>query len=886
MSDVFDVEGSILVTFLTPTALLLPNLPLEIMGDNDSSGDDVEMERLPDVVAMEDLTLPEKLSLLSGASLWSTAAIPRLRLPALILADGPHGVRRPIKETSLEDSYPATCFPTAAALACSWDESLLYDIGEALQKECLHYGVHILLGPGINLKRHPAGGRNFEYFSEDPVLSGRLATAYVKGVQSTGQVAACVKHLAVNNQESHRFVVDAIIDERTARELYYKSFEMVVKLAQPVALMCAYNRINGTYCSEHTLLLHDILRGEWGYEGITMTDWGATNLRVDGIRAGMDLEMPGSHGAHDGEIRRALRDDPSFRRQIDASAQRMLSLIREYGAMNPGEIVEYDAREPIWREHYELALAAAMDCCVLLKNDGGLLPLKVVDQTTTVAVIGEFAKVRPRYQGMGSSQVHSVKVVTAYDELTRHVTDTRNIRYAPGYEADDDHVEHVDMELLAEAVETARQAQIVLLFVGLPEICESEGFDRVHIGIPAQHVALIENVCEVNQNVVVVLSNGSALEMPWHTLPKAILEGYLLGEAGGGAVVDLIFGEQSPCGKLAETLAPRVEDILANQFFPGDRDRVEHREGLLVGYRYFDTYQKPVLFPFGHGLSYTTFSYENLILAVVQDDENESVVEVTVTIQNTGNMAGKEIVQCYIHDVEASVFRPEQELKDFQKVPLSPGEVKDVRFTLKSDAFSFYDIGNNGWIAEQGEFEIRLGSSSRDIRQRGIVVLQGGAVTVSALACASYPPVTDKLDTEERISDETFATRFGDDKLRVFSSLTNRDHNHSDDDKFHRNSLLKEVAASRWIGKLLVWIVYRVAAADVKPGPRQRSQKKLVLETVKNLPLRTLVLFSKGGISFEMLDACIHFMNGRPCRAMSSICQSFGRGCGCGRPKW
>lgn len=828
-----------------------------------SDSGDVEMERLPEAVTIHDLTLNEKLSLLSGASLWSTAAIPRLRIPPLILADGPHGVRRPLKEISLQDSYPATCFPTAAALACSWDESLLFDIGNALHKECLHYGVHILLGPGMNLKRHPAGGRNFEYFSEDPFLTGKLATAYVLGVQSTGKVAACIKHFAVNNQESHRFVVNAVIDERTARELYYRSFEMVVKLANPVAVMCAYNRINGRYCSENKLLLSEILRDEWGFSGITMTDWGATNNRSDGIRAGMDLEMPGSHGAHYWDIIKDIKSAELSIGQIDLSTQRMLNLINEYGTINTGEPEDYDEREPMWLEHYELALQAAMDCCVLLKNDESFLPLKAADYTK-VAVIGEFAKVRPRYQGMGSSQVHSIKVVTAYDELTRHISDVRNISYSPGYEADDDHVENVDVGLLADAVDTARHADVVLLFVGLPEIVESEGFDRDHIGIPAQHVALVEGVCEVNDYVVVVLSNGSALEMPWHSLPKAILEGYLLGEAGGGAVVDLIFGEQSPCGKLAETLAQRVDDILANKYFPGDRDCVEHREGLLVGYRYFDTYQKPVLFPFGHGLSYTTFSYENLILKIVQDEKNEKLVEVTVTIKNTGNMTGKEVVQCYIHDVEASIFRPEQELKDFKKVLLSPGEVEEIRFTLKSDAFSFYDIGNSGWIQEEGEFEVRVGSSSRDIRQRGIVFLQAGAVNVSQLACSSYPP-SEKFDTE-MIDNTTFANRFGDDKLSVFSLLTSV--RNSGSTSFHRNSLLKEVAATRLIGKFLIWVVFRAAAKDVKKGPKQRSQKRLILETVKNLPLRTLVLFSRGGISFDMLDACIFLMNGQFLRAM------------------
>jgi beta-glucosidase len=836
------------------------------MGDSDYG--DVEMERLE--VDIHALSLKEKLSLLSGDSLWSVPAIPRLRIPPLILADGPHGVRKPLKELSLQDSYPATCFPTAAALACSWDESLIFVIGDALQKECVHYGVHILLAPGMNLKRHPAGGRNFEYFSEDPILTGRLATAYVQGVQSSGKVAACIKHFAINNQESHRFVVNAIIDERTARELYYRSFEIAVKLANPIAVMCAYNRINGIYCSENKLLLTDILRNEWGFSGITMTDWGATNNRVDGIRSGMDLEMPGSHGVHYWEIVEALKSGALALSHVDTSTQRMLNLIYEYGSNQKGVTKDYDERNPMWRDHYEVAFKVAMECCVLLKNEDNFLPLTVTE-STRVAVIGEFAKVRPRYQGMGSSQVHSVKLVTAYNELRRHIKDSRNILYAPGYDADDDDVENVDVATVDDAVDTARQVDVVLLFLGLPEIVESEGFDRNHIRIPAQQVALVERVCEVNDNTVVILSNGGALEMPWHVHPKAILEGYLLGEAGGGAVVDLIFGEQSPCGKLAETFAEKADHILANKYFPGSRDRVEHREGLLVGYRYFDTYQKRVLYPFGHGLSYTTFLYDSLIVKVVQDNEHDKEVEISLIVQNTGSMAGKEVIQCYLHDVECSVFRPEQELKDFKKILLSPGESEKVQFTLKTDAFSFYDIGNRGWIVEKGEFEIRVGSSSRDIRLRGTVNFQSGPENASLLACSSYPPIENLVS--EVVEDTVFANRFGVNNISTFSLLTKS--NEADSDDFHRNSLLKEVAEKRWLGKILLWIVFKTAAKDLKKGQRQRSQKRLILETVKNLPLRTLVLFSRGGISFDTLDACIQLMNGQVIRAIKGLCRSF-----------
>jgi beta-glucosidase len=829
---------------------------------------DAEMTRL--AVTAEDLTLKEKLSLLTGDSLWTTPGIPRLRIPPLTLADGPHGVRKPRKELSLQDSYPATCFPTAAALACSWDESLLYSVGVALQRECIHYGVNILLGPGMNLKRHPAGGRNFEYFSEDPVLTGRLATAYVQGVQSSGKVAACLKHFAVNNQETHRFVVNALIDERTARELYYRGFEIAIKSANPTAVMCAYNHVNGVYCSENKALLTEILRNEWGFQGITMTDWGATNNRVNGIRAGMDLEMPGSHGVHYWEIVQAVKSGELPLSCIDASTQRMLNLIQEYGVCDNISTNEYDERNPMWLEHYELAAKVAMECCVLLKNEGNFLPLDA-NKISKVAVIGEFANGHPRYQGMGSSQVHSVKIMTGYKELSRYIKDGCDILFSPGYDADDDHMENVDLSLIDDAIRAAQQASVVLLFVGLPEIVESEGFDRDHLGIPAQHVALVEKVCEVNSNTVVILANGGALEIPWHSHPKAILEGYLLGEAGGGAVVDLIFGLQSPCGKLAETVAEGVDDILANKYFPGNRDRVEHREGLLVGYRYFDTCQKRVQYPFGHGLSYTTFTYDNLKIETIRDDNNEKLVEVCLSIQNTGRMASKEVLQCYVHDVKSSVFRPDQELKDFKKIHLEPGEIQQLQFTLTTDAFSFYDIGSRGWVVEKGKFEIRVGSSSRDIRLRGMVLFHEGPETASSLARSSYPPTENcAVDT---VDDTTFANRFGEDNISMFSYITNTDDRRTR--KFHRNSLLKEVAKSRWIGKVLMCIVFKAAAKEVKKGPTQKRQKRLVLETVKNLPLRALVLFSRGGISFDTLDACIHLMNWHILAAIAGFGISF-----------
>jgi beta-glucosidase len=819
----------------------------------------------PTYVSVHDLTLEEKLLLLSGQTLWLLPDLPRFNLPSLTVADGPHGVRKPVKELSLQEALPATCFPTAAALSCSWDVDLLRQVGIALGNECAHYQVAVLLGPGMNLKRHGGGGRNFEYFSEDPLVSAKLATAYVQGVQANGRVGACIKHFAVNNQESHRFVVDAVVDERTARELYYRGFEAVVRDAQPATIMCAYNKINGVYCSENEFLNTQLLRDEWGFQGVVMTDWGATNDRPAAIAAGMDLEMPGSHGAHGREIRRALREGTVLRMEhVDACAQRMLNLMCRYK-----ESVRDTYELSSWHDQHKLAKQVAMQCAVLLQNQGNLLPLK---QGTSVAVIGDFAKEHPRYQGMGSSQVCTNSVVTAYDELFRH---TKDVFFAPGYHADDDHIEAVNEELLAEAVRVAQQAEVVLLCLGLPEIMESEGFDRLHLNIPAQHNALVDAVSKVNSNVIVMLSNGGAIEIPWADKVKAIFEGYLLGETGGAATVDLIFGVQSPCGKLAETFPIVQEDILADRYFPGSRDRVEYREGLDVGYRYFDTAQKDVRFPFGHGLTYTTFEYGNLNVQVNRDDATSKSVHVSFDLTNTGAVAAKEVVQCYIHQDSPSVYRPVHELKYFCKIHLEPQQSKQVEFDLLTDAFSFYDIGVSDWTVEAGGFEIRIASSSRDIRLEAPVVFAEGRGP-SDLAKETYPPVAGG-GTLSQVDDETFAKRFAKRKEFVLAECVASAESStvSRVGGFHRNSLLKEVASRRLMGKLLLSVVLSAAAKEVKKGPTRKRQKRMVRANVENLPLRTLVLFSKGVLSFELLDACIAAMNYQVFRAIGGFGLAF-----------
>jgi beta-glucosidase len=808
-------------------------------------GEGVEASHVESFPTIDQLNLDEKLSLLSGKTLWLLADLPRLNVPSITVADGPHGVRKPVKELSLQESAPATCFPTAAGLACSWDVDLIHRVGVALQQECLALQISVLLGPGLNLKRHPAGGRNFEYLSEDPYLSGSLATAYCQGVQSTGQVGVSCKHYAVNNQESHRFVVNAVVDERSLRELYLRGFEMVVKQAQPWSLMCAYNKVNGVYCSENSLLNNDILRQEWGFRGIVMTDWGATNDRVKAIQAGMDLEMPGSHGAHNREIKKALKDKVLSMDDVDVCGQRMLDLLQKGQAAAKAQVeVDLD-------EHHEFAYQVSMQCAVLLKNQDNCLPL---EKGVSVAVIGDFGKEHPRYQGMGSSQVKSSKIVTVWDRLSKH---TDEMHYAPGYHADDDHPTIINQDMLDQAVVAAMKADVCLLCVGLPEIMESEGFDRPRLSMPAQHNALVDAVCAVNKNVVVILSNGGAVELPWVNRPKAILEGYLLGQAGGQAIADLVFGVQSPCGKLAETFPVHVSDILANKYFPGTRDTVEYREGLDVGYRFFDSANRPVRYPFGHGLSYSEFEYIDLELQVVEDEETSKKVQVTLQIKNVGSMAAAEVVQCYIRDCEASVYRPKQELKSFSKVHLEAGETKEVVLTLGTDAFSFYDVGVSEWVVEPGTFEIRIGSSSRDIRVLDTIDFQTGK-PASQLAVSTYPPVKDekgKHSTLKDVNDSTFARRFGSNAnlLAMYDKLIG--------DGFHRNSLLKEVANTRWLGKLLLYVVSVEASKEIQRGPSRKRQKRMVKANVENLPLRVLVLFSKGSLTFWLLDKMIASMN-------------------------
>ena len=649
-------------------------------------------------VILKELTLEEKASLCSGSDSWHTQPIERLDIPAVMVADGPHGLRK-VKETadmSNQEAIEAVCFPCACTTACSFDRELLSTMGKALGQSCRAEKVDILLGPGCNIKRSPLCGRNFEYFSEDPYLASQMAAAHIKGVQSMG-VGTSLKHFACNNQETRRMSCSSNMDERTFFEIYAAAFEGAVKEAKPYTLMCSYNKLNNVFCSENTFTLTEVLRDKWGYNGLVMSDWGAVNDRPLGVKAGLDLEMPSSHGINDARIVEAVKNGTLDEKYLDKAVRNVLELVGKF---------ENNSGDTAWdkQAQHELARKIARECAVLLKNKDSILPL---DKNKKIAFIGDFAKV-PRYQGSGSSHINSFRVTSALDAV-KGICD---VDYAKGYDSGTD---EVNEQLINEAVECAKRNDIIVIFAGLTDIYESEGFDRKHMKMPQNQLDLIDKICGVCSDVVVVLHNGSPVEMPFESKVKGILEMYLGGQAVGGATCDLLFGDANPCGKLAETFPVKLSDNPSYLSFPGHLDDVDYKEGIFVGYRYYDFKQIEPLFPFGHGLSYTTFEYSDLKLssnAISADDE----LTVSVVVKNTGDTDGKEVVQLYVSDKQSGVIRPIRELKGFEKISLKAGESKKIMFKLDRRAFAFYSTQAHDWIVEEGDFTVSLGSSSRDIR--------------------------------------------------------------------------------------------------------------------------------------------------------------------------
>ena len=653
------------------------------------------------------MTLEEKAGLCSGDDFWHTKAVERLGIPRSMVSDGPHGLRKQDEAADhlgINDSIKAVCFPTACATAASFDPDMIREMGEAIGDSCQHEKVSVVLGPAVNIKRSPLCGRNFEYFSEDPYLAGRMATAIIRGIQSRN-VGTSIKHFALNSQEHRRMSSSSDADERTIREIYFPAFEMAVKEAKPWTVMCSYNKINGVYASENPWLLTDVLRKEWGFEGYAVSDWGAVSDRVAGVAAGLDLEMPSSGGVNDKKIVEAVRSGKLDEKLVDRACERILNIVYRY--------LENAKPETPWDKEAQHARAAdiAAECMVLLKNEDGILPLNREDE---IAFIGEFAR-KPRFQGGGSSHINCFKTVGALEAAKG-----LKVTYAPGYSVAQD---EATAEMIAEAVAAAKAAKAAVVFAGLPDSYESEGYDREHMRMPDCQVRLIEAVAEANPNTVVVLHNGAPVEMPWIGRVKGVLEAYLAGQAVGEAAVRILFGDANPCGKLPETFPLKLEDNPSYLYYGGEGDVTEYREGVFVGYRYYDKKKMDVLFPFGFGLSYTTFEYSGLKLSMEKIRDTEPLTA-SLTVKNTGSRAGKAVVQLYVGDAESTPLRPVRELKGFAKVALEPGESKEVSFTLDKRAFAYWNQQIHDWHVETGVFTIEAGDSSRSLPLKAEVTVE------------------------------------------------------------------------------------------------------------------------------------------------------------------
>ncbi len=657
------------------------------------------------------MTLEEKAGLCSGADFWKTKGVERLGVPQMMVSDGPHGLRKQDDQADhvgINESIKAVCFPTGVTVCSSFDKELIREMGEYLGEACQAENLGVLLGPAVNIKRSPLCGRNFEYFSEDPYLSAEMATSQIKGIQSQG-VGTSIKHYLANSQEHRRMSSDSRIDDRTLREIYLPTFEKAVKEAQPWTVMCSYNRINGTYAAENHRFLTEILRNEWGFEGFVVSDWGAVNERVEGVKAGLDLEMPSSHGLNDGKIVEAVKAGTLDEAVLDKAVERILRIVFMYVEKKPPQAV-FDREK-----QHRKARQVAGESMVLLKN-GGILPLAKKGKIT---FLGAFAE-QPRFQGGGSSHINAFKQSSALEAAGSLLGGNVQIDYAPGYSLTED---SVDQKMIDEAAALAAKADCAVIFAGLPDSYESEGYDRTHMGMPESHNSLIEAVARVQKNTVVVLHNGSPVEMPWLSQVSAVLEAYLSGQAVGEAVVDILFGDVNPSGKLGETFPLKMEDNPSFLYYLGEKDRVEYREGVFVGYRYYDKKKMDVLFPFGHGLSYTDFTYGP---AKVSRDliKDSDTVTVSLEITNTGNRYGKEAVQLYVAPPEGGAIRPVRELKGFEKICLKPGEGKTVSFTLDKRSFAYFNEAIDDWYVESGLYKLQIGSSSRDIRSEAAVTVE------------------------------------------------------------------------------------------------------------------------------------------------------------------
>lgn len=785
---------------------------------------------------IEKMTLEEKAAILSGKGEWQTWNIDRLEIPSIFCSDGPHGIRKQAgagDHLGLNPSLPATCFPTAATVANSWDPDLGEEIGRALGEEAAVQGVNVVLGPGLNIKRSPLCGRNFEYFSEDPYLAGKMAAGYIRGIQSQG-AAACPKHFAVNSQELRRMAMNAVVDERTLREIYLTGFEIAVKEGKAKAVMTSYNEVNGVYANENPHLLQEILRGEWGFDGFIVTDWGGSNDHVKGVSCGSNLEMPTPGLDSARELIGAVEEGRLTMEELDVCVDTLLD-----GILTLSKKANHKKKQSFSEEeHHRLARRAAAESAVLLKNEERILPLA---PGSKVAVIGDFA-VEPRYQGAGSSMVNPTRVESIEKVMDQY--DLQIIGINRGYKRNGE----TEEEMKKAALDLASSADIVLYFFGLDELSESEGMDRAHMRIPQNQIDLLEAIVRVNSNIVGILSAGSAIEMPWHHSMKAILHGYLNGQAGAGAIMDILTGKVNPSGRLNETCPLKYEDTPAFRYFPSTERNAEYREGLFVGYRYYDTSHVRVLYPFGYGLSYTSFAYSDLKV-----DEKG----VTFTITNTGERDGAETAQLYVGLPGARVFRPEKELKGFQKVYLKAGEQKEVRIPFDDKTFRCWNVKTGKWEIEEGEYQIMVGACVSDIRLTACYGVKG--------TTTEYPYEKEKLPSYttgmiQKVEDAEFTALLG-------HPIPNG--------KWSGDLGINDAICQMYYAKSsLARFIYRILTS-MKNRSERKGKPDLNILFIYNMPFRGIAKMTGGAVSMKMAQGMVDVVNGHFLKGMKQVIGGF-----------
>lgn len=786
------------------------------------------------------LTLEEKCLLLTGKDFWETQPLKKLDFPSINVSDGPFGVRKVVKsEKILDNSLPATCFPTSTALSSTWNVNLVRKVGSAIAIECIDQDVDVILGPGLNIKRSPLCGRNFEYFSEDPYLSGTMAAAFVKGVQQNG-VGACLKHFVANNQEELRLTMNSIVDERAMREIYAKGFEIAIKDSNPMMVMCSYNQVNGKHVSRNSKILNDLLRKELGFNGLVVSDWGAVVNIVDSIKAGLNLEMPGGFQRTD-LLLKAVKRGELTREQIEDAITPLLKLMIDKKCRDATKKVKCD-----YDKHHKMAIESAEESAILLKNDENILPLK---EGKKLAILGSFAQ-NPRIQGAGSSKINPTKKVTILEVL-----DERGIKYeyAPGYDFEDQEPKEL---LIKEAQKIAKGKDYVVIFVGLPESIEAEGYDRKDILMPKSHIALIEQVARVNKNVIVVLTAGAPISVSWEKNVKAILHTHLMGQAFAEATLNLLFGKANPSGKLNETYPFLLEDNPSYNYFGKNKFNIEYRESIFVGYRYYEIARKQVQYPFGYGLSYSKFSYRNLKL---NKDKlgKRTTVTVSVDVKNISKIKGKEIVQLYIGQRFPIIFKPVKELKRYNKIELNPGETKTVKFTLRYDDFTHYDTELKQFIADEGTYTIYVGSNLYDVQSRMVTVLSGDPKAKDYMTNAKeYYKLdeTDQLDIPFR----EFEAVYGKEIHHVYPTVKR---------PFTLNNTLNEASSYRSTQLLIKKL--KEMAKDLSDGDKENEE--MVINSFLDIPFRSMVSLSSGAVSHRQVQGILDFINGKYLRGLIKI---------------